>query len=345
MNRKYLNVIFGFILLLVPVLLFGCSSTGTDKKDQPKNASEQAGQGKGVQQPYEFKWATAPSGSVMQVIGTAILQDVTKSNPKISGSILPGNVTANLMGIGQGQYNLVFSTSDTTAEAWSGSGFFKDKGQIRNFSNVATLYPHMSQIVVRADSGINSIPDLKGKKVTPATMGLSNDVEMQRLLKLYGIDTKELNVQYMDFNDAAQQFSNKQLDALFFTTLPVPHPSIVNVSSQNKLKFLPVPQDKIDEMVKSYQGLMAVELPSNTYSGQTEPVPGIGLAMHLVVRNDAPEEVVYELTKVIAENLTKYQGVVANMKFLKKPEDLAQNVGIPFHPGAEKYYKEKGWIK
>jgi len=326
------------LLMVSSLLIYGCSGKESSDQSQPPAQNQQP------VQMVDLKWPTGPAGSVMQVLGTAILEDMKKSI-NINGSIMPGNVTANLMGISTGQYNIAFSTSDVTWDAWQGEGFFKEKGQIRNFSNVATLYPHMSQIVVRADSGINSIEDLKGKKVTPATKGLSNDIEMLRLLELYGMSADDLKIQYVNFNDAARQFNDGQVDCLFFTGLPVPHPSLINVGSTNDIKFLPVPEDKIKKMVETYGGLNSVVLPANTYEGQKDPVPGIGIAMHLVVSNDMPEEEVYNITKTIVENLAKYQETAVNMKFLKSPEDVAQDVGIPFHPGAKKYYQEKGWLK
>ena len=236
-----------------------------------------------------------------------------------------------------------FSITDNTADAWNGEGFFKDEGKIQDIRNVAAIFPYASHLVVNADSKIDNIEDLRGKKVSPGAKGLSSDLEFQRLLNLYGMSYDDLKVQFLSFDDAAQQFTDGHLDCLAFMVTPPPFAPIINVASQRNIKLLSIPEDKIAELDK-FQGIDSYTIPANIYQGVDYPVKGITARGHIFVREDMPEDIVYNITKTIAENFDRYGDVISNMKYLTQ-EELAADVGIPFHPGALKYYKEKGWVK
>lgn len=298
-------------------------------------ASAQAGKN------YELRWGTIVAGGAWQILGSAMLEDVKKANPNISGSTVPSTPTATLMGIGQGKYNIGFSLTDATADAWEGKGFFK--APIKNIRSLASFYPQATQIVVWAKSPITSIEQLKGKRVSPGAKGLSNDLEAQRLLKLYGMSYNDMKVQFLSFEDAATQFIDGHLDALLFVTLPFPFAAVINVASQGPIRLLPIPDDKVAQLVK-FRGVEPYTLPPNLYKGVDYSVKGIAVRAHLVVRDDMPEDVAYNIVKAIGQNFTRYPVALKSMTYAKM-EDMAKDVGIPLHPGAAKYYKEKGWIK
>jgi TRAP transporter TAXI family solute receptor len=290
---------------------------------------------------YEIQWGTIVAGGTWQLIGTAMLEDVKKTYPEITGSTLPSTTTANIMGVASGKFNVGFSISDTTAEAWDGVGYFKAKA-LKNIRNLATLYPMAMQLAVRVDSGINSPADLKGRRVSPSAKGNSSDVEAQRLISLYGLSYKDMKVQFCSFEDAAQLMIDGHLDAMLFTTA-FPAPSILNVSSQQKLKLLSLPDDKVKGLTK-FRGVEAYTFPGGLYRGVDAPVKTIASRTHIVVREDMPDEVAYRIVKVIAENFKRYPGILKSMQYTTA-QDMAKDAGIPFHPGAAKYYKERGWLK
>ena len=147
---------------------------------------------------YELSWGTIVAGGAWQIIGAAMLEDVKKANPNITGATVPSTPTATLMGLRQGKFNIGFSLTDSTADAWEGEGYFKPTGQIRTIRSLMALYPQATHIVVRADSDIKKIEDLRGKRVSPAARGLSNDIESQRLLKLYGMTYNDVKVQFLE---------------------------------------------------------------------------------------------------------------------------------------------------
>ena len=291
---------------------------------------------------YELRWGTIVAGGAWQILGSAMLEDVRKANPNITGSTVPSTPTATLMGIGQGKYNIGFSLTDATADAWEGKGFFK-AGPIRNIRSLAAFYPQATQIVVWANSPIRSIEDLKGKRVSPGAKGLSNDLEAQRLLNLYGMSYDDMRVQFLSFEDAANQFIDGHLEALLFVTLPFPFAAVINVMSRGQIRLLSIPDDKVDQLAQ-FRGVEPYTLPENLYKGVDYPVKGIAVRAHLVVTDDMPEEVAYSIVKTIADNFSRYSVTLRSMTYATL-EDMAKDVGIPPHPGAAKYYRERGWIK
>ena len=331
------------ILVSGLVLLAGCGSTPSSTEKTTSKASEVKETKSTETQSKDLRWGTITAGGAWQVIGNAMLEDIKKANSNITGSTLPSTTSANVLGVHAGKFDIAFSIADTTAAAWQGIGYFEPSGKLDDIREVAAFYPQSTHIVVWADSKINSVEDLKGKRVSPGAKGLSCDIEFQRLLKAYGMSYKDLKVEFLSFDDAAQQMVDGHLDALALVTVPAPYAPVINVSSQRAIRLLSIPDDKIAEMVK-YQGVQPYEMPAGVYKGVDYPVKGVMSRSHLIVRKDMPDDVVYNIVKTIAENFPRYKEVLASMKF-SKVEEMATDVGIPFHPGALKYYKEQGWVK
>jgi TRAP transporter TAXI family solute receptor len=292
---------------------------------------------------YELSWGTIVAGGAWQIIGSAMLEDVKKANPNIVGATVPSTPTATLMGMRQGKFNIGFSLTDATAEAWEGEGYFKPTGPIRTIRSLMALYPQATHLVVRADSDIKKIEDLRGKRVSPAARGLSNDIESQRLLKLYGMSYSDVKVQFLSFEDSAVQFIDGHLDALLFLTVPFPFASVINVNSHRQARLMSIPDDKVAQLTK-FRGVEAYTLPTGLYKGIDYPVKGIAVRAHLVVGEDMPDELAYAIVKAIAEAFPRYPSVLKSMEYARL-QDMGRDVGIPLHPGALKYYKERGLVK
>jgi len=333
------------IVLFLSLVLAGCDQKVVEPESKPPAETGEPAPEPAKSEPtsIDIRWGTITAGGAWQVIGSAMLEDIKKTNPNITGSILPSTTSGNVVGVHKGEFEVGFSLTDTTAEAWNGEGYFKDLGEIRDIRNLATLYPQATHIVVWADSNINSIEDLKGKRVSPGAKGLSCDLQSQRLLKLYNMSYDDMSVQFLSFNDAAQQMIDRHLDALLFVTVPFPFAPVISVGAQRDIKLLSIPADKVAELAK-FQGVEPYTLPAGLYKGVDYPVEGIAVRAHIIVREDFPEDVAYSIVKTIAENFGKYPDVLKSMAYARL-EDMAADAGIPLHPGAERYYRERGWIK
>jgi TRAP transporter TAXI family solute receptor len=134
------------------------------------------------------------------------------------------------------------------------------------------------------------------------------------------------------------------LDAILYGAMVYPAPTFVDLSSRKDLRLLSLSDEVIKKLVITYKGLEPYTLPPNSYRGVTYPVKGVASLVNIIVREDMPSEVAYLITKTVAENFERYRGNVKAMQ-LGSVKEMPKDVGIPFHPGALRYYKEKGWIK
>jgi TRAP transporter TAXI family solute receptor len=318
-------------LLVWSVMVFFCSFGQVNAEESKATES------------YELRWGTTKAGGSWLIIGNAVLEDIKKAYPNITGSTLPGTSTANPIGVHTGKMNIAFGNADNTALGWNGERQFKKIGKIRDIRNVLAVFPLTTHIVVRANSDIRKIEDLKGKRVSVGPKGFSNNTEFARLLKFYGMSYDDMKMQFLSPMDAAQQFIDGHLDCLAFVVVPPPYPVIINAAASREVRFLSIPDDKVEKMLQ-YAGVGKYTLPPGVYQGQDYPIKGILTVTHLMVHKDMPDWVVRAVLKTYLNNFERYKKVLSAVKFMKK-ENICMDVGIPFHPAAIQYYKEIGYMK
>jgi uncharacterized protein len=259
------------------------------------------------------------------------------------------NVTAQTSGasaenvrlINKKEVELALVQSDTLDFAFNAKEAFKEP--LKGMSVIATLYPEIVQVVVAAGSPVKSFADLKGKKVGVGAPGSGTEANFRQLMDAYGMKKGDVNEQYLSFSESAEAFKDKHIDA-FIVTAGIPNAGIMDVSSQNEIRILDIPADVAAKLTQKYPFLAAVKVPANTYKGQTADVATVAVNAVLIVGNQLKPEMVYNLTKALFENQAELasahaKGKEVNLKY------AVQGVSIPFHPGAVKYYKEKGLMK
>ncbi|RJX36432.1 MAG: TAXI family TRAP transporter solute-binding subunit [Desulfarculus sp.] len=293
---------------------------------------------------YDIRWGTAPAGGVWQALGTAMVEDVVKANPKLKGSTMPIGGAANVIATNAGKINVAFSFSSTAGEAWDGKLFFKKTGKLRKIRELAVLFPEPTQIMVRKDAGIDQISQLKGKRLTPGPKGSAISVVSGHVLAAYGLSFKDFDIRFLSFSEAGKQFIDGHIDCVFYGAMAFPAPPMVNAASQRKIKLLPLTPAVIAKLVKEVKGLEPYTLPKGSYPGVDYAVPGVIANVVAIASQDMPDAVAYAIVKSIDQNFERYGKMVKAMQ-LGKRQDMAKNIGIPMHPGAVKYYKEKGWLK
>ncbi len=291
---------------------------------------------------YDLKLMTGPMGGSWYPLGGAISDAVQKAIPGVTVAVTPGGGIANMEGVQLGKTELGFSNSSSGVDGVNGRPPFK--GKMDKVRQLANLYPQYFQMVVLADQNIKSVADLKGKVISPGPKGQTGEFASRQVLQIFGLSYKDMSkVHHVGYNDTVALMKDGHCDAFLLCTT-VPASSIMDLASTRKIDLISLSDDKIKAMQNLNAGYIPRMIPKGTYQGVDHDVPGFGFFTHLIVRADLPDELVYKITKVMVDNLPGFANVVSAMKGLKA-EDLAVDIGIPFHPGALKYYKEIGAVK
>ena len=259
------------------------------------------------------------------------------------------NVTAQTSGasaenvrlINKKEVELALVQSDTLDFAFNATEVFKEP--LKGMSAIAVLYPEIIQVVVAAAGPVKSIADLKGKKVGVGAPGSGTEANFRQLLDAYGMKREDVNAQFLSFSESAEAYKDKHIDA-FIVTAGIPNAGIMDVATQNEIRILSIPADVAAKLTQKYPFLAAVKVPANTYKGQTAEASTVAVNAVLIAGNSLSDAMVYNLTKALFE----YQADLASAHAKGKELNLqfaVKGVSIPFHPGAVKYYKEKGLMK
>lgn len=294
------------------------------------------------QEKVDLKMMTGPMGGSWYPLGGAIAELIQKAIPGTSVSVAPGGGIANIVGVEEGKADIGFGNSCSSVDGVAGRDPFK--APTKNVMQVANLYPQYFQMVVLEDSGIKSVADLKGKRICPGPKGHTGELLSQQVLQVYGLSYKDMRgVDHVGYSDAISLMKDGHANC-FLPGTAIPASSILDLATTKKVRLLSLPDDKIKELQKMNVGYIRRVIPAGTYPGVNYDVPGVGYFSHLVISAKLPDPLVYKITKVLSQNVDRLADVMKDMKGVTV-KDLALDIGVPFHPGALKYYKEVGAIK
>lgn len=288
-------------------------------------------------QAAEIRLMTGPQGGVWVPLGGQLKDIWEKAVPGASIQTLPGAGIANVRAIEENKAEIGFGNSISTVDGLAGNAPFTKKHT--NICNIATLYPQYFQMVVPTNSGINSVKDLKGKTITTQPRGNTGELITGQLLKVNGMSYSDVKVSFVSYTDSVQQMQDGQASAFSLGTA-IPAGSIMDLASSRDVKLLDMSGD-LAGMKKLNPGYTLVTVPKGTYPKQDSDVQVIGYATHLVASCKLPEDQIYAMTKAISESvpaLSATSKALANLDV----KEMSQDVGVPFHPGAARFYKEKG---
>jgi uncharacterized protein len=293
----------------------------------------------GTAQAETIRLMTGPQGGVWVPLGGQLKDMWEKAIPGLSVTSMPGAGIANVRGIEEGKTEVGFGNSISTVDALTGAAPFNKPH--KNVCNVATLYPQYFQVVVPADSGINSIKDLKGKSITTQPRGNTGELITQHILKAHGLAYNDVKVSFVSYNDSVEQMKDGHAQAFTLGTT-IPSGAVMDAASGRDIKLLDL-SDSLDAMKKLNPGYTLVKVPAGTYPKQSKDVQVIGYATHIVAACSLPADKVYTMTKAMAQNVAS---MAATNKAMEKltPQDMAEDIGVPFHPGAARFYKEAAGI-
>ncbi len=247
----------------------------------------------------------------------------------------------NLNLLQQGKGEIAFSLGDSVQMAWEGNTEAGFPGKLDKLRGVAAIYPNYIQIVASADSGVKTLADLKGKSLSVGAPASGTELNARAIFKAAGMSYQDLGkVEYLPFAESVELIKNRQLDATL-QSAGLGVASIRDLATSLKINVVAVPGSEVAKIGSPY---IAVTIPANTYEGQAEAVETAAVGNFLITHEGVPEEVVYQMTKLMFENLPKMVASHAAAKAID-PAKALDGMPIPLHPGAERYYKEAGILK
>ncbi len=243
----------------------------------------------------------------------------------------------NLLQAGRGE--LALALGDSVADAKNGVEDAGFKAPLTKLRALGGAYPNYIQIVASQESGIKSLADLKGKTISVGAPKSGTELNARAIFKAAGLTYEDMGkVQYLPFAESVELIKNRQLDATLQSS-GLGMAAIRDLSSVMPLNYIAIPPEVVSKIGNpAYQSAM---IPANTYDGQAAAVPTVAITNILVTRADLPEDVVYQMTRLLFENLTRLGNSHSAAKDIKL-ETAAKNLPIDLHPGAARYYQEKG---
>ena len=280
---------------------------------------------------------SGPQGGSWYPLAGAIQGIVEKNIPGTNVQVAPGAGISNVLGLQNNKAEMGFGNSVSSYDGVQGNDPFKVKTD--NVCHIATLYFQYFHVVVLADAGVKTGADLKGKALTTQQKGNTGEQMTRDFLKVYGLDySKMRKVNFGSYTDSVEQL--KDGHAQIFTLITtVPASSVMDLASARKIQVLDLTSLKLSELQKINKGYDKRTIKAGSYAGQDKDIQTIGTWTHLMMRCSTPEDLVYKITKSLAQNMENLGNVVSAVKGLTAKE-LATDVGVPYHPGARKYYRE-----
>ncbi len=299
----------------------------------------------GAQAQQFFRIGTGGTAGTYYPVGGMIANAVSQPGKIVATAQASNGSLANVTGIAGGAMESGFSQADVATWAQKGTGIFDGKPNIPGLRLIANLYPESVHVVVRKGSGFKSVADLKGKRVALDEPGSGTLVNARAILLAYGIKESDIKPEYIKPNQAGDKMKDGSLDAFFFTG-GAPAGAIAELASAGGgIELLPIDGAPAEALRKNSGFFAPDTIAAETYKG-VAAVHTLAVGAQWVTSDKADANTVYEITKALFSEATQKTLAAghAKGKFITG-ENAVKGAGIPFHPGAERFYKEAGLIK
>lgn len=286
---------------------------------------------------------TGGTGGVYYPLGGGLAAALSKYVPGVEATaeVTAGSV-ANMQLIGVGKSELAFTMADTAWDAYNGLDKFKDKKV--GLRTLAVFYPNRMQVVTIEGKGIEKFADLKGKRVSTGAPASGTEVMSMRLIEAHGMDpNKDMTRERLSIAESVNALKDRKIDALMWVG-GVPTPSITDLAATPGIKVKMIDHgDGAENMRKKYGPIYVKNrILANAYPGETRETTNVDVWNLLVVPEGADEKLVYDITKTLFEKKDELVKVHKDAQFLDLANQTTSASPIPFHPGAIRYFKEKG---
>ncbi|MDD6970834.1 MAG: TAXI family TRAP transporter solute-binding subunit [Treponema sp.] len=314
--KKFLKI--SSLLLVAAVMLASCS----------KNAKK------------DYILATGGTGGTYYPFGGAIanIWNTKVENMNVTAQAT-GASAENLRLINKGEAEYAIVQNDVMDYAYNGTDLFAGE-KLANIMTIGTLYPEVVQIAVSKDSGIKSVADFKGKRISVGDAGSGVEFNAKQIMEGYGLTFDDIKKSNLSFKESAEGIQNGTLDGCFVTA-GVPNAALQELAFTAGLTLVPVDGEAAKKICEKYGYYTQTTIPGGTYKGTDDDTPALAIKATLAVNSKLDEQTVYEMTKALFENLNELATAHAKGKEVSAKAAVT-GVSVPFHPGAKKYFKEIG---
>ena len=285
---------------------------------------------------------TGGTSGVYYPLGVAIGKIYSDNIPDVKTQVQATKASVeNLILLQQGRGEIAFALGDSLKAAWEGDEEAGFKSKLDKLRTIGAIYPNYIQIVATADSGIKTLADLKGKSLSVGAPKSGTELNSRAILAAAGLSYKDIGkVEYLPFAESVDLMKNRQLNATL-QSAGLGVASLKDLSTTTDITVVSVPKEVVEKMGPPFKPVL---IPANTYAGQDKDVPTAAVINYLVTSSAVSDDLAYQMTKLIYESLPELANAHASGKEIKL-ENAASGSPVPLHPGAIRYYKEKGLIK
>ncbi|PAB59177.1 hypothetical protein CCE28_11705 [Anaeromicrobium sediminis] len=340
MSEGGIKVRKSLALLLVLVLVLSLGLVGCGQKEEaPKDETKTEAPADGGK--MELAFATGGTSGTYYPLGGAIANVWNDKVEGVNVTIQPAGASVeNINRVSAGEVDLVLAMNNIADNAFKGEGKSFGGKAIKNFKAIGVVYPEVIHCITLKDSGINSIADLKGKAINPGPPGSGTFATAMPILEAHGITPKDFTAKPGSFSDAVAGLKDGNIDAAF-AVVSFPSSAVLEIATTNPVKVLEIKGDEFAKLQETVPFAAPFTITGGEYNGQDTDATTVTLQAVLYVKEDLPEEMVYNLTKQMYENTEEIAKGHARGKQINVKNALA-GVTTPVHPGAAKYYEEVG---
>ena len=250
----------------------------------------------------------------------------------------------NINAIVSGLRNSGFAQSDVAYWAYTGTGTQEGQPPAENLRTIASLFEEHIHLVALADSGIETVADLAGKRVSVDEPGSGTYVDARLILEAFGLTFDDIEEENLKGGDATEALRNGKVDALFIVA-GYPTGALVELASAADMKLVPISGEGVDALTSEYGFFATSEIPADTYEGVAAAAT-VAVGAQWFTSADEDEELIYQITKALWNDESRKLLDVGHAKGSSiTPETALDGVGVPVHAGAERFYKEAGLLK
>ena len=339
MGKWSKNSVLTFILVVVLLVAVGCNNQSNDAEQKQSSGEESSAK----EEITEIVIGVSPAGGSWYALGGAMADIISRNVPNVRVSLFQGGGESNVIAVQEGKIDLGITQAYSAYKAYhGGEGKFSEPHT--NVNGFAKLYEGPLHFVVHKKSGIKSIEDLKGKKITSGMASFTSVAQVKDVLDVYGLSFDDLEkIEYVGLSDGASLFKDGHVDA-FVPGSPVPFSLVAEIASTKEIDILSLAQPKIAELKDKNPTFSEYVIPAGSYRGVEQDVLSVQGSTILIIRGDFPEDLAYDIVKALLQEkdtLVKVHNTMKNFDVNYAPNDL----GVPTHPGALKYYQEQGVVK